>query len=384
MFCPECGKKLPDDSVYCEFCGSRTDGTQAGQGNPLPQNAVQQPAYQNAAQQPGYQNAAQQPGYQNAAQQPGYQNAVQQPAYQNAAQQPAYQNAAQQPAFQSAGQQPVRETKGGFGKVLLIAAALIVIAGGLLFFAAGKLKGQGTLGETAGETADAKEDISEKTGEAEAQPEEARDKEASREDKTGEAPETEASGEELILGTKDIGEAPVQPAYEEEETSSTETPSEEPAAKEPVTRPELDDFSWRGAELPEGTEGFSDPDKASGKWKCLLNAVTGEDTPGRIMLSVADIRYQGSPVTVDMDVTARYEYPRDTPEDCRLIEEVSGGVMRLEGKWDEAAGAIEATSTQSALRVVLGEFGEKEGIQYAMGDVYNGDTLIGGIYLVRP
>ena len=25
MFCPECGKKLSDDSVFCEYCGARAD-----------------------------------------------------------------------------------------------------------------------------------------------------------------------------------------------------------------------------------------------------------------------------------------------------------------------------------------------------------------------
>lgn len=29
MFCPSCGKQIPDDSTFCEFCGTRRDSLQA-------------------------------------------------------------------------------------------------------------------------------------------------------------------------------------------------------------------------------------------------------------------------------------------------------------------------------------------------------------------
>ena len=30
MFCPECGKQLSDDSVFCEYCGARVDDEGSG------------------------------------------------------------------------------------------------------------------------------------------------------------------------------------------------------------------------------------------------------------------------------------------------------------------------------------------------------------------
>ncbi len=319
MFCPECGKELPDDSVFCEFCGARIDEEETVQPQPAPQP---QPRPE----------------------------PVQQP-------EPAH-----------------RENTGDGGSnnrlmPIIGGVALVAVLGVALFLWMGK---QG--GKDPGDTA---EPVQQTQVEQE-QKKEPEAETAKAETETAQA-ETKAEAETAPAETTESEQESLDEAKTEEAPVA-----EEPISKEPTSKAELTDFGWVGLELPEGTTKFSDLERASGKWKCLIHALTSKETPGRIMLSVADIQYHGNIVTIYMDVTDRFEYTYDDPTNYQVVETPEGAVMQLSGKWDESAGTIDATSVTTSLRILLTDFGEKDGYEYAIGEAFAGEVSLGGIYLVRP
>ena len=156
--------------------------------------------------------------------------------------------------------------------------------------------------------------------------------------------------------------------------------AEEPASLEPTTPVEPKDFDWIDDGL-SGAETFSDIEKASGKWKCLIHALSTETAPERFMFSEADIQHHGNIVTIYMDNILRYEL---TGDDFNKLETDPGAMVQFEGNWDEGSGSLEANSKSSALKVVIDKFGDTGSKQYGIGDSFNGDKPLGEIYLVRP
>ena len=72
MFCPNCGKELPGDSAFCEFCGAKLEASPKPEAQPPVQpmrQPVQQMPYQQPVQQPPYQQPMQQMPYQQPAMQ---------------------------------------------------------------------------------------------------------------------------------------------------------------------------------------------------------------------------------------------------------------------------------------------------------------------------
>ena len=57
--------------------------------------------------------------------------------------------------------------------------------------------------------------------------------------------------------------------------------------------------------------------------------------------------------------------------------------MTFRGECEEETGYISAVSVNSSLTVKLYDFAESNGNQYAAGTVYNGDTAIGYLVMVR-
>lgn len=155
-------------------------------------------------------------------------------------------------------------------------------------------------------------------------------------------------------------------------------------ANEPITPVSIDDFDWRSEGMPVGLSMYSDIDKASGKWKCIIDACSEGDISGRVLLAEGDIQHHGNIVTVYLDVKERYEYPADNPSDLQAQETTSGVVMQLSGDWNETTGVLDASSSQSSLRIVLNQFGESDTKEYSTGIVYNGDKAIGSVSMIRP
>ena len=258
--------------------------------------------------------------------------------------------------------QPVagpRARKSGSGNTVpIILGALIIVAvvGGLLFFIPG-IRGD----EDSANVTDVSEDI---VAEEEIpEPEEP----LIVEEEPGKPLVVEEEPEEIFPEAEELPEEEESPV------------AEEPASLEPVTPVEPEDFDWRDDGLP-GT-AFSDIEKASGKWKCLIHATATEKAPERFMFTEADVQYHGNVVTIYMDVVSRYEL---TGDDFNKLETDSGIVVQYDGKWNESTGSIEAASRSSALRFVIDRFSDTGGKQYAVGDSFNGDKPLGEIYLVRP
>ncbi|WP_026520676.1 zinc-ribbon domain-containing protein [Butyrivibrio sp. VCB2001] len=303
MFCTNCGKQIPNDSVFCEFCGTKIDNAKAAD-----EPVKMQPRPEKQANTEPENNKS--------------------------------------------------------NKVVTVLASVVLIAVAcVLVLAFVGIKEKDKLEKTDKETEEVQTQVAQND-----QNELVQDN--SVEDFLKQDIVTEESKEEPVNNIENS---------ENEVVSDSETNVYEPNGKAGFS-----DFSWVDVTLPDGTTKFEDIDKASGKWKCLLNASASGDVMGRIMLSEADIQYHGDKVTVYLDVTERYEYPEENPTDYQLVAKDEGWVMELRGEWDASFGSIEAKSDQTALRIDINQFSENNKAQYAMGDVYNGDEKIGFIFFVRP
>ena len=307
MFCTNCGKQIPNDSAFCEFCGTKIDNEEISEPVKI------QP-------------------------------------------QPEKQKANKLENKQSEEKQPNKLIS------LLVSFLLIAVAGVLVIAFAGRK------GKTAHEEGDK---INEDTQSQIVQ----NDQNESQKDDLV---------EDFLKQENDSDNRIDQPESDNQESEKEVTTEIETNIFKPNGAPGFSDFSWVDVTLPDGTTRFEDIDKASGKWKCLLNASANENMMGRIMLSEADIQYHGDKVTVYLDITERYEYTEENPTDYQLVAKDEGWVMELRGVWDASFGSIEAKSDQTELRIDINQFSENEKAQYAMGDVYNGDEKIGFIFLVRP
>ena len=307
MFCTNCGKQIPDDSAFCEFCGTKIDNEEISEPVKI------QP-------------------------------------------QPVKQKANKSENKQSEEKQPNKLIS------LLVSFLLIAVAGVLVIAFAGR-KGKNSHEEGDKTNEDTQSQIAQND-----------QNESQKDDLVEDFLKQENDSDKRI----DQSESDNQDS-EKEVTNEPETD-----ILKPNGAPGFSDFSWVDVTLPDDTTRFEDIDKASGKWKCLLNAFATENVMGRIMLSEADIQHHGDKVTVYLDVTERYQYPMESPTDYELVDKDEGWVMELRGEWDASFGSIEAKSDQTELRIDINQFSENEKAQYAMGDVYNGDEKIGFIFLVRP
>ena len=302
MFCPECGKELSDDSVFCEYCGARVDdGEEATQEQPVRQQSIQE------------------------------------------------KSASVKPAVSK--RKEKKDSSDNKALTVIGALVLVAIIGGLLFYGLGK------------QTEKEPDIAAQETSAVTETPKKTETLKKTEEPKKTETPK------KTEVPPKEEPEAEPEPV-EEKETGSLEI----------VTPVEPKDFNWVGEGLSDAM-AFSDLEKASGKWKCLIHADATEKTPERYMFTEADIQYHGNTVTIYMDVVSRFELIDDV---LSQVDTDSGIVVTYDGKWDEASGSIEAKSRSSELRFVIDKFGDTGDAQYAIGDAINKDNPIGAIYLVRP
>ncbi|MBO5504367.1 MAG: hypothetical protein J5969_07820 [Lachnospiraceae bacterium] len=142
----------------------------------------------------------------------------------------------------------------------------------------------------------------------------------------------------------------------------------------------LDDFGWYFDDaFPQDGAPLTQLQDLGGEWKCILNVVTavsGGDQC-RIMVGRGEIEYMGYKVTALLHPKEMHSFMVSDPDnmETEIIDKPANIVMN--GDWIEDAGAFDVASESSGLRLVMYDFAEKDGIQYAYGSVFNQDTEIG-------
>ena len=310
MFCPHCGKQLPDDSVFCDACGARLDGQPA----PAPEQGFGQP-----------QNFAPE------------------------------QNFDQPQNFEPAESYAPAQKFGS--KVPLIAGIAVLalaLAGGAIFFLGKGKKGQ--------ETAAEETDVQTEAAAAEEEPEEAAAADTFAEEEKEEAPadviaetEPEPAAEEALPEEEPEEET----AEEPEETTAESFAGEDYAAA--AGRLSTDDyamatdFEWFLAILSKDGTGQDVTDASqstritgdmqpliNGGWKafiCTEEGVYGSDVERYFN---AGIDSEGE----DFQITLNLKYLFD-PNVGSSVEE--NEVLVYDGTFDAAAGTAECPADDSRI-----------------------------------
>ena len=147
-----------------------------------------------------------------------------------------------------------------------------------------------------------------------------------------------------------------------------------------------DDFVWFYiGGFPQNGVQLDQLQDLGGHWKCLLRTnvtVDGADWV-RYMLTDAEIQYMGFKITMLFRVYERYEYPANDPSHHESIPLKDGIVLTFQGDWNPDTSVIDAASVNSSLALQLRNFAQADGIQYALGSLYDGDKEIGYIAMVR-
>lgn len=169
--------------------------------------------------------------------------------------------------------------------------------------------------------------------------------------------------------------------------SQTPSVSSGSSASDPSGVPTLDDFNWYFEDdFPIDGKVLTELQDLGGTWKGLLNVVTpvnGEDQC-RIMVCSAEVQYMGYKVTVLLSPKETYEFMVSDPGNIKTEKMDTAGNIVMNGDWDDDPGYMDVTSETSTLRLLIYDFVEVGGRQYALGSVYNGDTEIGEAALIRP
>ena len=148
----------------------------------------------------------------------------------------------------------------------------------------------------------------------------------------------------------------------------------------------LNDFGWYFEDdFPIDGNVLTELQDLGGNWKGIINVVTPKEEGDQCRMLVGDVevQYMGYKVTVLMTPRERYEFMVNNPEDMITLETKQDiGAMVMEGDWNDEVGYIDA-ETEGGLGVVIYDFVEAGGVEYAMGKVFNSDNEIGEIAMFR-
>ena len=188
----------------------------------------------------------------------------------------------------------------------------------------------------------------------------------------------------VVSGSKqsDAGNPGASSASESSGGSSASSGSPSAGTKAPT----LDDFNWYFEdEFPIDGNVLTELQDLGGSWKGLLNVVTAVDGGDqcRIMVCSAEVQYMGYKVTVLLNPKETHEFMVSDPSNIKTEKVDTAGNIVMNGDWVDDPGYIDVTSETSTLRLLIYDFVEAGGRQYALGSVYNGDTEIGEVALVR-
>ena len=148
----------------------------------------------------------------------------------------------------------------------------------------------------------------------------------------------------------------------------------------------LNDFTWYfNNDFPIDGNVLTELQELGGNWKGIINVVTPKDGSAQCRMLVGDVevQYMGYKVTVLVTPRERYEFMLNNPGGMTTLETKQGiDPMVMNGDWNSEYTYIDA-ETEGGLGVIIYDFVEAGGVQYAMGKVYNGETEIGEIAMFR-
>ena len=146
----------------------------------------------------------------------------------------------------------------------------------------------------------------------------------------------------------------------------------------------IEDFDWyRENGFPVDAASHNEIWGLGGLWKCMLDVNADSQDQGRIMISDTDVQYMGYKLTLLFHVKGRYEYPLSSPGDMKYLGASEDVTITMVGDWDEERASMDVCSETSDLNCKINMFREKDGFEYAYGTVLNGDEEIGQVIMVR-
>ncbi len=375
MFCESCGARIPDGSTFCEECGARiSPAGGAGDSGPKIIPRAPEPSAPQAPPPPPTPNVQGNIIPPN----PQVQSAPTPPP-------PPAPNVNYQPQQVSA-PAPSSEGSGlsGNAKTIIMAAAgvlavVIIVVAGLYAKRSGLVGGKGDKADNQG--TEVSTDVMPENAEQQAA-------ETPAATETAAEPQAQATDEnagDTTQTTADQTTADQAGADSDGDYSQTSSGSLVPSITGPEQDVVIQDFDWFYNEgFPEGGTAYTELWGLGGKWKSLLYSKTKADGNEvcRIVISDADVQYMGYKLTLLMNTKARYQYSGDNRDQMELIDNTQV-TMTFEGDWDEERTSMDVYSVNSDLNCKINKFASKNGFDYALGTVYNGDVEIGEVAMIR-
>ena len=392
MFCTNCGKEIPDDSMFCEFCGCRVEGVEADAAQDTG-NAVSDGA--------GHRDA-------NA----DYSNGQ------------VYIDGntflGENQKGNSGGNSGMKLGKGAGGTgssgvnpvlITVLVLAVVLLIGGIYFVRSGKGKNDktdtqevnseyqadGDNGSKAGDEDAAKTDNGNKADASKT--EEGNTVDASKTEKgnTADASKTEEGN---TADTSKTGEGKTADTVQnaDADTVNAEAGTDQAGGSTnlsdggttlitaPASIATLSSFDWYFDEgFPTDGKVLTSLKEVCGEWNSMMKVTTTIDAGERTRLLITDAKISGSEdqLNIVMNLREQVEYMESTPNTKTTTTPENEVLLTYNGSWMEPMGYISVTSQNSDLAFQLKDFVEAGGKQYAIGVVYNGDVEAGDIVMVR-
>ena len=217
-----------------------------------------------------------------------------------------------------------------------------------------------------------------------------------------------ADGQEAEVVSEAVQESAAQQVEETKPAAQPEETQKEPAAEKTdadsasaeskpvagskvpsISGPEQDvviqDFDWYFNDgFPEDGTIYTELWGLGGMWKSLMLARTTTDGKdmSRVIISDTDVQYMGYKLTLLFNTKSRFEYPEDKRDQIQHIDDTQV-TMTLNGDWDEERTSMDVYSVNSDLNCKINTFVTKNGFDYALGTLYNGDSEIGKVVMIR-
>ena len=365
MFCESCGARIPDGSTFCEECGARISPA-GGTGDSEPKIIPRAP-------EPSAPPTPPPPPT------PQVQSAPTPPAP-NVNYQPQ-QASAPNPSSEGSGlsgntKNIIMAAAGVLAVVIIVVAGLYAKKSGLIGAKGGKTDNQGTEVSADVMPENAEQQVAETVATETTE-------EAMNEVAGDTAGETEADNTDQNAADETAAEQ--AGSGNDADYSQTSSGSLSPSITGPDQDVVMHDFDWYFNDgFPEDGTDYKELWGLGGMWKTMLyvNGDLGDKDIKRMVLSDTDVQYMGYKLTVLFHTKARYEKTDSSGDDLDLVDNTQA-TMTLEGDWDEERTSMDVYSANSDLNCKINRFVSKNGFDYAIGPVYNGDIEIGKVVMIR-